>query len=85
MREAEEALAKLAVNLTIEGVVAKAFRDLSKALESMAIKWIKAMEEATRLTGSWQLLDPRYLRLHSHRNEWPDVIYEDILDADEIG
>jgi enamine deaminase RidA (YjgF/YER057c/UK114 family) len=50
MREAEGALAKLVVNLTIEDAVAKAFRDLSKALESMAIKWIKALSTKIFLT-----------------------------------
>lgn len=60
--------------------------ELANAMQRMALAWIKAGEELSR---GWPPLDPKYARLKQrrwdHPSQWPDVVLEDILDAEVVG
>lgn len=51
---------------------------LLRAVEQMALVFQQAVDQIAQA-------HPQLRKELSIRNEWPDVIYEDILDADVIG
>lgn len=59
---------------------------MATAFSALAESMAKAIEqisvELKRL--GWQPLEPRYARALAIQNSWPDVIYEDVLDAEFI-
>lgn len=87
-REAEmlrnvEKLLIPAMEAIVRDAFKAAFAELAKSLNQMAAAWAKAGIEISRVL---QPLDPRYgkLRGWKSRIEWPDVVLEDILDAEYI-
>ena len=58
-----------------------AFAELAHQIDQIAAAWAKAVE---RLSTGWGPLDPKYARLRPRIEQWPDVVLEDILDAEYI-
>lgn len=77
-----EALAAMAGD-----VFKRACDDFAKALNQSALAMRDVILETNReIRTAWGPLDPKYavLRRRAH-NLWPDVVLEDILDAEYIG
>lgn len=89
IRECEEVIAKAAATAAASHFVEHVLRELKIALEASAEAMLQAFTEAfaKSYTHGWRPIDPRYdLRAEwARRHEWPEVVLEDILDADEIG
>jgi hypothetical protein len=58
-----------------------AFADLAERLNQFATAWAKIGEERSR---DWLPLDPRYAGLRHRQEKWPEVVLEDILDAEYV-
>lgn len=85
MRNRDKLVADALAAVT-EDLIRKAFADFSKALlRSAEAIHMAVIEAAKEMSGSWQSLDPKYAGLRPQIDQWPEVIYEDILDAETIG
>jgi hypothetical protein len=71
--------------MVVKDCFAKACQEFAKQFGLAAASMATAMSS---MAAAWRELDPRYAAWHLKNqqrvNDWPEVVYEDILDAEVI-
>jgi hypothetical protein len=75
-----------ALNVTTQDSFKRAIDEFAKGLQQLAQAMIIAVTETNRqMAGAWGPLDPKYARIRcQYAESWPNVVYEDVLDAEYI-
>jgi transposase len=69
-----------------EGLFKQIADDFAKALNQLAVAMRAAvLQSNVEMAKAWGPLDPKYATRRRRIEKWPEVIYEDILDAEYIG
>lgn len=67
-----------ALGAIVHDALLAAFTEMVDRMKEVVTAWVSAGREG------WLPLDPKYAGPRPRREQWPEVVYEDILDAEFI-
>lgn len=67
-----------ALEAVVHDALLVAFTEMVDRMKEVVTAWVSAGQEG------WLPLDPKYTGVRPRREQWPEVVYEDVLDAEFI-